>query len=266
MRHETLWCLDIETVPDADLVPPDWPPDQFITKGIWHRVVAISVVEASVGPGPDGAERYEVRCCRSGGEAGWDERRLLHAFWKRFAALRPRVVTWNGRRFDLPTLRLRAMMYGLSAEAWYAAGDRWHGYTHRFSSDWHCDLMEELADHGAATRLGMQDVAVAMGLPGKVGGHGSEVAEMVARGHLKAVRAYCEADVINLFALYARWALLTGLTDGAGHNAAMESLASCLEAGRAEHPHFGEFLDRWHSSRRPVPALIPVTQPACPRT
>lgn len=262
MQHDTLWCLDVETVPDRDLVPEDWPADQFIAKGIWHRVVAISVVEASVVRAGNGGERYEVRCCRSGGEAGWDERRLLRAFWKSFAAVGPRLVTWNGRRFDMPTLRLRAMMYGVPADGWYVPGDRWSGYTHRFAADWHCDLMEELADHGAATRLALQDVAVAMGLPGKVGGHGSEVAEMVARGQLEAVRAYCEGDVINLFALYVRWSLLTGRTDAAGHNHSMDSLAACLAGGRAQRPHLGEFLDRWRSSARPVPATVPVGGPA----
>ena len=258
MRHESLICLDIETTPDPDLVPVDWPVDKFVPKAIWHRVVAVSFVEASILREPSGTERYEVRCCRSGGEPGWDERRLLQAFWRYFAALRPRVVSWNGRSFDLPVLRLRAMMYGIPADAWYTSGDRWSGYTQRFAHDWHCDLMEQLADHGAATKLGMQDVAVAMGLPGKVGGHGSEVAAMVERGELEAVRAYCEADVINLFALYVRWALLTGKTDAAGHNASMDGLAACLEAGRGERRHLGEFLDLWRRSERPVPWAVPV--------
>lgn len=37
--------------------------------------------------------------------------------------------------------------------------------------------------HGAATKLGVQDVAVTMGLPGELGGHGSEVAAMIERGN-----------------------------------------------------------------------------------
>jgi 3'-5' exonuclease len=42
---------------------------------------------------------------------------------------------------------------------------------------------------------------------------------MVQRGEIDNVRAYCEADCLNLFALYVRWALLTGRTDLVGHNA-----------------------------------------------
>ncbi|MCJ2074757.1 3'-5' exonuclease [Methylobacterium sp. E-016] len=62
--------------------------------------------------------------------------------------------------------------------------------------------MEQLADYGAVARMGMEDVAVAMGLPGKIGGHGSEVAAMVTAGEIDRVRSYCECDCLNLFALY----------------------------------------------------------------
>jgi predicted PolB exonuclease-like 3'-5' exonuclease len=118
--------------------------------------------------------------------------------------------------------------------------------------------MEQLADYGASARLGMQDVALAMGLPGKIGGHGSEVATMVASGDLDRVRAYCEADCLNLFALYARWALLTGRVDPVCHNTSLESLIRCLESERAGRPYLGEFLDRWLASRRPMPITVPV--------
>ncbi|WP_375460804.1 hypothetical protein [uncultured Enterovirga sp.] len=173
MSHEHLLCLDIETVPDWDLVPADWPTDEFIRKPIWHRVVAISFVEARIEQPQDGGERYVVECCRSGGEAGWDERRLLQAYWKHFAKRRARIVTWNGKGFDLPVLRLRAMMHGIPAEAWFTRGNKWENYTQRYAPDWHCDLMEQLADYGASAKLAMDDVALAMGLPGR---HGAGVA------------------------------------------------------------------------------------------
>src|SRR4051812_32661777 len=107
--------------------------------------------------------------------------------------------------------------------------------------------MDQLSDHGACRNLGLQDVAVAIGLPGKIGGHGGEVAAMVARGEIERVRAYCEADCLNLFALYVRWALLSGKTDAAGHDASLASLIRCLEEERPTRPHLGEFLDRWRA-------------------
>ncbi len=256
MPHDRLLCLDIETVPDPDLVPAGWPEGKFVPNPMWHRVVAISFVEATIEAGPGGRERYIVECCRSGGEASWDERRLLEAYWRHFARRKARVVTWNGRGFDLPVLRLRAMVHGLSAEGWFRGTSKRDGYAHRYAPDWHCDLMDRLSDHGACRNLALQGVAAAVSLPGKVGGHGSEVAAMVAKGELERVRAYREADCLNLFALHARWAFLTGRADAAGHDASVGSLVRCLKAERDGRPHLGDFLDRWRASERPAPMRV----------
>jgi predicted PolB exonuclease-like 3'-5' exonuclease len=254
MQHDRLLCLDIETVPDRDLVPADWG-DKF-PKPMWHRVVAISVVEAVIERDGAGRERYRVECCRSGGEADWDERRLLQAWWRHFGDCSARVVTWNGKGFDLPVLRLRAMMHGLSAEPWFTRGDKWNGYTQRYAPDWHCDLMDQLADCGAHAKMSLQEAAMALGLPGKIGGHGAEVADMVDRGEIDKVRAYCEADCLNLFVLYVRWAFLTGKLDAAGHDASLQSLVECLSKERAERAHLGTFLDAWRGATRPAPMFV----------
>jgi hypothetical protein len=102
----------------------------------------------------------------------------------------------------------------------------------------------------------LDDIALALGLPGKIGGHGSEVEGMVERGEIEAVRAYCEADCLNLFVLYVRWALLSGRTDQKGHNASLTSLLTLLERERRARKHFGEFLDGWRMTKRPAPMLV----------
>jgi predicted PolB exonuclease-like 3'-5' exonuclease len=168
-----------------------------------------------------------------------------------------RVVTWNGRGFDLPVLRLRAMMHGLSAEAWFTGASKWDGYAQRYAADWHRHPMDQLSDYGACRSLALQDVAVTLGLPSMIGGHGAEVAAMIERGELEQVRAYCEADCLNLFVLYVRWALLTGKVGAAGHNASLQSLVRCLEEERGGRPHLGAFLDRWRASSRPMPMFVP---------
>src|SRR3954469_22426073 len=99
-QHDHLVCLDIETVPDRDLIP-DWG-NKFPPKPIHHRVVAVSAVEAAIRRPPEGAGRYFVRWCRGGGHSGGDEQRLLKRFWESyFPGLNPRVVTWNGKAFDM---------------------------------------------------------------------------------------------------------------------------------------------------------------------
>ena len=254
--HQALLVLDIETVPDTEQVPAGWPSEKF-PKAAWHKVVAVSFVEAAIAR--DAAtvtEAYRVRSCRSGGEPGWDEERLLRAFWKFFAAGRYRVVTWNGRSFDLPTLLLRSMMHGIAVPSWYRRGTKWDGYGHRYAVDWHADLMEAMAEFGACARLTLEEAAGLLALPGKMGEHGSEVAALIARGEIGRVRAYCETDCLNLFVVYLRWAHLTGRTSSEAHDAAVDGLIRYLGAERAGRPHLGGFVDAWRRASERRPAFV----------
>jgi 3'-5' exonuclease len=252
--HSRLLFVDIETIPDTDILPTGFAADAF-PKPIQHRVVAISFLAASLVR--DGhLERYAVEECRSGGELGATEEQLLRGFWRTFERDKPRVVTWNGRGFDMPVLVQRAFVYGIPASYWHQAGDRWNGYRHRYGAESHCDLMDALADHGASKALKLDEAALALGLPGKIGGHGSEVRDMMAAGDIARVRAYCEGDVLNLFVLYVRWAFITGRIDASAHNAALESLISYLEAEWLARPHLGQFLDEWRASRRPAAMMV----------
>lgn len=254
-RPGRILCLDIETVADGELLPPDWPEDRF-PKPCWHSVVAIAFAEARIESGPGGTERYVLESCRSGGEPGWSEERLLRGFWQRFAGGDYRLVTWNGRSFDLPVLLTRAFLYGIPTGAFYLRGDRWAGYDKRFAPQYHGDLMELMSSYGAATRMGLEDMAVAMGLPGKAGEHGSHVAAMIADGRIDDVRAYCETDVLNTFALYCRWGLISGQSDIEGHDAGVSAMVHYLSSERRARPHLGAFLDRWRASRRPAPMML----------
>jgi predicted PolB exonuclease-like 3'-5' exonuclease len=98
--HDRLLVLDIETVPDRELLPPDWIDGKF-PKPMWHKVVAVAFLSARIDR-TTGAERYLVEDCHAGGELGYSESQLLKAFWRYFDSQRARVVTWNGKGFDLP--------------------------------------------------------------------------------------------------------------------------------------------------------------------
>lgn len=254
---DALLVVDIETVPDESLMPPPeaWPRDKF-PKCAWHAVVAISFVQAEIlRDGDTGREEYLVTACRSGGEEGWDEARLLRGFWRHFASRTFRLVTWNGRSFDVPTLLHRTMIHGIQAETWFRRGTRWSGYGNRYGGA-HIDVMDEMSGYGCASRLSLEEAAAMIGMPGKLGEHGSRVAEMIAAGETGRVRSYCETDTLNTFGTYLRHAYLTGRTDATAHDRTILNLQAYLELERAGRPHLGAYLDAWRSLSDTRPAFV----------
>jgi predicted PolB exonuclease-like 3'-5' exonuclease len=267
MQHRTLFVFDIETVPDTGAVPnltgfadPDEAGRRAeleryhleATQGKnpfprqpFHRVVAISFLEAEIEPEGAG-ERYLLRELRSGGEPGYDEKRLVQGFFGYFERLRqPRLVTFNGRGFDLPVLKYRAMAHGVAAPTLYAAGDRRNGYASRYATDWHCDLADVLSDHGASARVSLEEVAAVLGIPGKLGLDGSQVAALVDEGRIAEVRDYCETDVLSTYLVYLRHRLHTGGLSPEGHDRAVADVIAYIESCRAERPHLARFLEAW---------------------
>jgi 3'-5' exonuclease len=102
--HSRLLVFDIETVPDRELLPePSTGTEEPFPKPLHHQVIAISFVSAQI-TRIGRIERYDVEECRSGGTLDSTGPELLRGFWALIEREKPRVVTWNGRTFDLPVL------------------------------------------------------------------------------------------------------------------------------------------------------------------
>ena len=269
MQHQNLFVFDIETVPDTDAVANltgfDGPDVESrreeleryhleITGGKnpfprqpFHKVVAISFLEAEIdrSGGLGGGESYHLRELRSGGEAGFDEKQLLQGFFSYFERLRPRLVSYNGRGFDLPVLKYRAMAHGIQAPWLYDAGDKWNSYQSRYSADWHCDLLEILSDFGASARGKLNEICSVLGYPGKFGVDGSKVASMFDDCRIGEIRDYCETDVLNTYLVYLRLMQHRGTLSTENYNHAVADIVSLIEAEGEARPHLREFLDAW---------------------
>jgi 3'-5' exonuclease len=269
MQHQNLFVFDIETIPDTDCVPNLTGFDKTdiqarrdeleryhldITGGKnpfprqpFHKVVAISFLEAEIGRsgGVSSGESYHLRELRTGGEAGFDEKQLLQGFFSYFERLKPRLVSYNGRGFDLPVLKYRAMAHGIQAPWLYGAGDKWNSYQSRYSSDWHCDLLEVLSDFGASARGKLNEVCSVMGFPGKFGVDGSKVATMYDEGRVPEIRDYCETDVLNTYLVYLRVMHHRGTLSSDDYNHAIADIIALIEAEGEARPHLRQFLDAW---------------------
>jgi predicted PolB exonuclease-like 3'-5' exonuclease len=164
-----------------------------------------------------------------------DEADILQKFWSFFSKRETCVVTWNGRGFDLPVLLHRSLIHKINAGGWFQSADRYGGYQYRYSADRHCDLMDQMSDYGASTKVGLDMVAKALGLPGKQEVTGADVADLYAAGRLQDIAAYCETDVLNLYGVYLRWCLMTGRLTEVDHDAAVDDLAEFLSRDGIPH-------------------------------
>lgn len=114
-----------------------------------------------------------------------------------------RLITFNGRGYDLPVLVHRAVHHGIVEGTALLR----RGVTeNRFASNWHLDLMEAFTFHGATRRFPLAAYAVGYGLPSpKQDLSGAEVGRAVAEGRIREVGKYCLGDVATTEQLYRAW-------------------------------------------------------------
>ena len=152
-------------------------------------------------------ESFEVEY--SGCGAG-DEPELIEKFVGYLDRIRGRILTWNGKKFDMPVLIYRSLINSVQMPFLFKLGSKWESYRQRYAEDWHCDLMDVMSGFGASKFAKLDLVASAIGLPGKLGGDGSIVGKMYNEGRIQDIKGYAECDVLNLYALYMRWQYITG--------------------------------------------------------
>lgn len=201
--NRTHLVFDLETVPDYDLytapeaqagterpIPPAYAHCPIVIGVLWldhdYGFKRLGVV----------AEEKPVQ----------SEKAMLEDFVGFVEKQRPKLVTYNGRGFDLPVLAQRCLRHGLPMP-WYYRGKE---YRYRYGDDGHLDLCDVLSDHGASRHISLDKAARLIGLPGKMDVDGSQVETLYRAGQLDVIRRYCLADVVQTAFLYLRFRLLQG--------------------------------------------------------
>ncbi len=264
MQHKSLFVFDIETIPDEEaainLIGIDKSANKQekrealkkyhleITDGKndflrqpFHKIVAISFLEADIAR-ENNQEQYHLTNIKSGGTVNSTEEELVKGFFSYLKKKTPRFVTFNGRTFDLPVLKYRAMKHKISAPWLYKIGDKWNNYSQRYSLDWHCDLLEAFSDFGASTRIKMNEICSILDLPGKGGIDGSKVMDYYDSGKVEDIRNYCESDVINTYLLYLNYQHFTGTINSHSFIEAKEDLVNYIKMNETEKFYLKEFI------------------------
>lgn len=119
-----------------------------------------------------------------------------------------RLVTFNGRCFDLGTLIHRSMANGVKPDGVLVRAMK----ESRYRPNLHIDLRDQFTFFGAASVGTLRAFCLGYGLGDpKANGDGADVARLVAEGKGETLGDYCMGDVRFTAALYRRWVDAVGL-------------------------------------------------------
>ena len=252
-----IFVFDIETIPDTQLGRRVYGlenlSDEAVTQAMlhlrrqssssdflklhFHRIVAISVVLRN-------SSQFKVW---SLGTESSSEKELLERFFDGIQKYSPTLVSWNGGGFDLPVIHYRALIHGISAPRYWETGEedssfRWNNYLNRFHYR-HTDLMDVLAGYQNRANASLEDIALSLGLPGKMGMSGGKVWKAFLNNEIQDIRDYCETDVLNTYLVYLRFELLRGkLSRDEYQNECTFVRHNLAESGK---PHLVQFCEHW---------------------
>lgn len=254
-------AFDIETVPDVDtgrrlyelqglsdadvaramaMKRREQTGDSEFLRHYLHRIVAISAV----------MRHGETLRVWSLGEADAGEAELIRRFFDGVEKYTPTLVTWNGCGFDLPVLHYRALKHGISAPRYWETGAedqsfRYNNYLNRYHER-HTDLMNVLSGHQGRAVAPLDEIALLLGLPGKMGRSGAEVWEQYQAGRIDEIRDYCETDALNTYLVFLRFELMRGNLDDDGWRREIALVRTTLSS--ANRTHLNAFLAAWDDS------------------
>lgn len=252
-----IFVFDIETIPDIEtgrmLNEFEGLSDEDVVTAMEHlryqqtgttfqplylqKVVAISAV----------FRHGDKLTVWSLGDEQADEKEIIQRFFDGIDRFTPTIVSWNGSGFDLPVLHYRAMKHNIAAPKYWDTGEmdsqfKWNNYISRYHSR-HLDLMDVIASYNPRANAPLDKIASMLGYPGKMGMSGAKVWETYHQGNLKAIRDYCETDVLNTYLVYLRFEVMRGNISEQDLAAEEQKLRDYLK--HENQPHFIEFLEAW---------------------
>lgn len=198
-------------------------------------------------------QKDQIRVWSLGNEDA-DEKDILTRFFHGIEKYTPTLVSWNGSGFDLPVLHYRALLHNIAAPRYWEIGQhdqqfKWNNYLSRYHYR-HMDVMDLLAGYMPRANAPLDDLAVMLGFPGKMGVKGSQVWDIYQQGEIKKIRDYCETDVLNTYLVYLRFEKMRGMLSHEDYEQECILLKDYLKNGATHEnkTHFDEFLTNWENN------------------
>ena len=263
--------FDIETIPDLEagrnLYKLGDLDDQSVAKAmlasrrlrvpssdylpLHHlRIIAISVALRGLGG------KFTVW---SLGDANMDEKEMVSKFFDLIEKHNPKLVSWNGNGFDLPVIQYRALLHSIPSRIYWDTGQfereaKFSNYLSRYH-DKHVDVMDLLSRYQVRATAALNEIAVLLGLPGKLELDNTRILDAFLAGENESIRNYCEIDVLNTYLVFLRLQYIRGCYNPDQYKAELEIVRNWL-SGRVEsespsNPLLKEFLKRWTVDNQP---------------
>lgn len=166
-------------------------------------------------------------------------REIAETFWRhqpRYS--KARLVTFNGRGFDMPLLELAAFRFGCSCFDYFQKSrNRYNG---------HLDLLDWLTNYGAYRMTGgLNLLSKILGKPGKMDIAGDQVYELYRAGKIQEINDYCMADTLDTYFVFLRTRVLVGELSLAQEQDLVQSAKEWLSTKSAEAPALLNYLANW---------------------
>ena len=252
--------IDTESIPDGKLLAKIKYPDDNLSP---EQAIARAQEEARAAS-PSGSDflpvtfQVPVAACviRAGADFSlqavtcldapqFRPRKIVEQFWSGCVSYRSKhrdrikLITFNGRGFDVPLLELAAFRYGVTGR------DHFMNSRKRFDC-WHFDLMDWLTNFGAFRMIGgLNLLSKLLGKPGKMSIQGDQVYQMYQAGKVQEINDYCMFDTLDTYFVFLRTRVLIGeLTLQAEHDT-VQRAKTWLDNKTAEFPALKQYLANW---------------------
>jgi predicted PolB exonuclease-like 3'-5' exonuclease len=242
---------DIETVPNKDIgwKPPEDNPDKF-PPPFAHKIISMGGMILEITKEKHTAEWLGI-FTSDNNKIG--EKNIIQDFYLKYQELclnhKTTIVTFNGRRFDIPVLVARMMHYGIPCKLLLD-----ENFRYQYDMEGHIDLLDHISNFGATTPSKLIHICRAIGMPGKVDIDGSDIQRLYNKNKIDLINSHCMCDIIQTGILLLRYLRILESIDEKIYNELTEQIINL--AKEKEDDMLNKAIDLMDSDTLFLPVTI----------
>jgi hypothetical protein len=258
-----------ETLSDAEVFHIMWEkggataekPRPYL-KTILCRVVSVSAVIRE--QAANGEVSLRLTALPKVADSPMPEGELIGKFLGYVGKYKPQLVGFNSHTSDLPILLQRGIAAGISAGSFCQRPNKpWEG-TDYFAraTEAHVDLKNILSGWGIGTPS-LHELAVVLGVPGKMGTDGSTVVDHWVEGDLRPIVEYNHFDALTTYLVWLRTAMFAGFFSPAQYRVEEDRVRILITNNiAAGEQHLSRYLDKWNQFQAQTADPVSINFPA----